>query len=149
MVDAEAKPGGAFACLVMYPMPDVSRPDDRQTLGLVATRHNGRVDSSFEFASMPGQVYVSFDFLDQARAFMDELTVEGRFCITRRPLADPAKLQTFLVSFDGDDEPRRISAEAYRRGARHVDFLVTEDDGTERILSRFPAHNVVGIARDD
>lgn len=129
-------------------MPDAAGPDDRQMLKRVAARYQGRV-ASIEFTSMPGQVDVSFDSLDQARAFMEELTAEGRFRVTRRPLAHPEKLLTFLVTRQGREEPRRVFAETYRRGARHVDFLVTEDDGSEQIVFRLPAHQVVSIASDN
>jgi hypothetical protein len=98
---------------------------------------------------MPGQVDVDFDSLDQARAFMNELTAEGRFRINGRPIAEPEKLVTFLVAHEGGDEPRRIVAESYRRSARHLDFVVTDDEGSELIVARMPAAiEVVGVARE-
>ena len=75
---------GAFGCLVVYPMPDVATYDARAILVEIAARHGGRV-SNMEFASLPGKVPVSFDLLEQANAFMEELTLLGRFRMQRGP----------------------------------------------------------------
>jgi hypothetical protein len=82
---------------VRYPQPDDWKDDDRAWLRTLTERYGGTV-SDFEFASLPGQVYVQLPDMESADAFRSALAREGRFLILPNRLPGRSPRQEFDVA---------------------------------------------------